>query len=117
MFIVPRATLLLLNLALRMFETREMIIKECVSELILIVTMAMVLLMVLNPNETIDSKVSRGWLVVFLVIANVSFNLAINAYMVWKLLNVMEMAILVKEDVTTKLAPPKNIHIDLFRTK
>jgi hypothetical protein len=55
--------------------------------------------------------------VVFLVIANVSFNLAINAYMVWKLLNVMEMAILVKEDVTTKLAPPKNIHIDLFRTK
>ena len=86
--------------------------KEAINEFLLILTMGIVLL-IANVDGDLAAMVSYGQFALFLILINLIFNLVVSAYMVWKLLNALEVGLPTKEGITANLKKK----IDLFRTK
>ena len=95
-----------------MYIDKYVAYKEAINELLLILTMTVVL-MIANVDGDLAAMISYGWFALFLILINLIFNLVASGYMVWKLLNALEVGLPSKEGITTNLKKK----IDLFRTK
>jgi hypothetical protein len=97
-----------------MFENAHIIIKEVVNEGLLQGVLAMVYLFSqANYVDNLEAKVAMGWLLEYLVLAVICFNVAMNVFLVWKLLKDLETSLPEIDDPSAHL----NKKVDLFKLK